>query len=246
MKVAVAKPSEAPVVADIGGVQSPGGLPAISNIQAVMGPPMTDFRIFELCIGRAKNLLRIFEKAHGKKSKPERFLADAHRAAIVLAISALDAYIRTYVITKIREILANKHGSLPPGLAERIKSFLKDEGLLEAARNDDLLDRVEKAFKKDFEKKSFQGREVIAASMQLVGINDVFHEVAVIASKNEDTLKSDLDRFTTRRHIIAHRGDYDLEQVPPREMTVTKTDAEECIRLVSLIVTTIETMGNIK
>jgi hypothetical protein len=198
------------------------------------------YTIFECCIYRARNLVRLHEAAHGRAAKPEKYLADAHRAAIVLAISALDAYVRSHVMIKIRTLLADKKAQLSESLSARIKQFLKEDGLLDAARKDDLLDRVEKAFKKDFEKKSFQGTEAITDGLKLVGIEDVFHQVALKAGRNEDTLKTDLDRFSKRRHSIAHRGDYDLDEIPPRENPITKKEAEDCIGLVLLIASTIE------
>jgi len=198
---------------------------------------MSSFEIFNCCIERAKNLLKMHEAAHGKKAKPEKYLADAHRAAIVLAISALDAFIRAFVITRVRSLLGDKTMILPPPLVEKIKAFLKDDVLLEAARKDDLLDRVEKAFRNDFEKQSFQGTRQITESLKLVGYSDIFHQVAISAEENEDTLRGRLDRFTQRRHAIAHRGDYDLSVNPPEEQSITKKDAQECIKMVILIAT---------
>lgn len=207
------------------------------------GKGMDSLGIFHCCIERARNLLKIHEAAHGKKAKPEKYLADAHRAAIVLAISALDAFVRSFVVTRVRTLLANKTATLPESLGTRIKSFLKDDSLLEAARKDDLLDRVEKAFRDDFEKRSFQGTRQITESLKLVGYDDVFHSVAISAEANEDTLRHRLDRFTDRRHAIAHRGDYDLSENPPREQPITKKDAEDCIKTVSLIAEHVHKLG---
>jgi hypothetical protein len=205
--------------------------PAKSNVT------ISSFEIFGCCIERAKNLLKIHQAAHGKKAKPERYLADAHRAAIVLAISALDAFIRSFVVTRVRSILADKTTSLPGPLADRIKSFLKEDALLEAARKDDLLDRVEKAFRNDFARQSFQGTRQITESIKLVGYDDVFHDIAVSAGENEDTMRQRLDGFTNRRHAIAHVGDYDLSQNPPREQPITKKDALDCIKTITLVAT---------
>lgn len=196
--------------------------------------------IFNMCVERANNLLRVHKEVHGEKKKPPKHLSDLHRAAIVMAISALDAYVRTYLLTTIRMMLSNRQRSLPAGLADRIKNFLKPDDMLDAARKDDLLERVEKAFRADFERKSFQGTQTIEQSMQLVGINDVFHEVAISTGANEDQLKLRLDEFTSRRHNIAHRGDCDLSQKPPQEAAINKTQAQECIRLVKSIVEGIE------
>ena len=203
---------------------------------------VTSYGIFKLCIERAKNLIKLHAAAHGKQAKPEKYMADAHRAAIVLAVSALDAFVRTFVIRQTRVLLADRTRALPGALADQIKKFLKDDQLLDAARKDDLLDRVEKAFQNDFERRSFQGVKNITEYMKMVGYEDIFHDVAIDAGVNEETLKKDLDKFTKRRHVIAHKGDYDLNQNPPKENIVTKKQAEDCIRLVTKIAKHIDGM----
>jgi len=206
------------------------GKPTVPSVQVANA-----YDVFKLCISRAKNLLKIHEAAHGNQARPETFLADAPRAAIVLCIAALDAYVRTYCLEKISLILVDKNRELPGPLANEIKRLIKDDQLLEAARKDDLLTRVEKAFRQEFERKSFQGVKNITDCLQIVGFEDVFHEVAISAAINEDNLKDELTRFTKRRHSIAHQGDYDLSQNPPVENNIRKRDAEDCIKLVSKI-----------
>jgi hypothetical protein len=200
------------------------------------------YDLFKACISRARNLLRIHEAAHGRRAKPDPYLADAHRAAIVLAVAALDAFVRAYVIGRVRHVLVSSN-SLTEALAVQVKRFLKEDGLLDAARRSDLLERVEKAFSADFEKKSFQGVRVISEYMAMVGHSNVFHDISVSANLNEDTLCGQLNKYTDRRHVIAHRGDFDLTRNPPVENRITKTDAEECIRLVSCIAEHIHGLG---
>lgn len=195
----------------------------------------TSLDIFEMCVERARNLVRLHEAAHGKAGKPEPYAADAHRAAIVLAMSALDACVRDLVVVRTRKMLASRVAELPPALKDHIKKFLKDDDLLDAARKDDLLDRVEKAFRSDFDRRSFQGTRNIEEYLRIVGYNSVFHDIAVKARMNEEQLRGDLDGFTDRRHAIAHRGDYRLNENPPAENRVTKKDAEDCIKLVCRI-----------
>jgi hypothetical protein len=207
------------------------------------GKTLNSFDIFELCIQRARNLVKLHEAAHGKAGKPEKYTSDAHRAAIVLAISALDAFVRDFVIARTRAFLAAKAVALPGALSTEIKKFVKDDALIDAARKDDLLERVEKAFRSDFERRSFQGTKNIEEQLKIVGYDDIFHEVAVRGNLNEDTLREDLNRFTDRRHAIAHRGDYDLTENPPREQVVTKKDAGDCIRLMCRIARQIHEIG---
>ena len=197
--------------------------------------PTTSFDIFEMCVQRARNLVKLHQAAHGKSGKPEPYASDAHRAAIVLAVSALDAFIRDFVISRTTELLAASSDPLPGPLKDQIKKLLKDDDLIDAARKDDLLERVEKAFRADFERRSFQGTKNIEEQLKIVGYDDVFHDVAMDARMNKEALKEDLDRFTQRRHAIAHRGDYDLNENPPIENRATKRDAEDCIKLVCRI-----------
>jgi hypothetical protein len=77
----------------------------------------------------------------------------------------------------------------------------------------------------------------------MVGHKDIFHAVAMKAQLNEDKLRDQLDEYTKRRHIIAHNGDLDLTQNPPKEKGITKTYASDCIRLVSKIAKTINEIG---
>jgi hypothetical protein len=203
----------------------------------------TAYDIFQHCIERANNLLKLHAAAHGRRAKPEKYMSDAHRAAIVLSVSALDAFIRTFVIERVRYTLADQSISLPGSLRDKITKFLKPEELIEAARRNDLLERVEKAFRSDFERRSFQGTRVIAEYMEIVGFSDIFHDVAKNAGCNEDTLRQNLDKFTNRRHEIAHRGDYDLSNNPPSENIISKKEAAECIKVTELVALQIHKMG---
>ncbi len=204
----------------------------------------TSYSIFEQCVQRARNLVKLHKAAHGRAGKPERYTTDAHRAAIVLAVSALDAFVSEFVLSRTRSLLASRGQELPPSLRDHIKRFLKDDDLLDAARSDDLLERVNKAFRSDFDRRSFQGSKVIEEYLQMVGYKDIFKDIASKARLNEDTLRKDLDRFTQRRHAIAHRGDYDLSENPPKENVITKKDAQDCIRFVCLIAKQMDELGN--
>ncbi len=204
---------------------------------------LTSYDIFLLCIGRAKNLIKIHEIVHGKKSKPPKEFSDMHRASVLLAISALDAFIRTFVISEVRNILVDTKLNLHESLLTKIKKYMNHDVVIDAARKDDLIDRVEKILQLDFEKQSFQGTKNITEGMQILGHDDIFREVAIRARMNEETLRKDLDEFTNRRHAIAHRGDYDLNQKPPTENIITKKYAHDCIKLVVTIASHINSIG---
>lgn len=171
------------------------------------------------------------------------FNDDAYRAAIVLAISALDAFVRTFVLAKIVLKVADPNQGIPPLLKTKLVECLNHDIVLEAARKGDLKSKVESAFRAHFEDQSFQGVKKIAESMKLIGHDEVFDLIARSAGVNEENLKRDIGRHTKRRHIIAHCGDHDLTQNPPVENTISNTDAKACIELVELIATEINKLS---
>lgn len=202
------------------------GVPA--TVSAVM--PITAFDIFESSLKRAENLYQL-----QKKSKVQDQFNDVGRAAIVLAIAALDAYVRTFVIERILAKLVDLKQTLPKTFKERTKELLNHDEMFDAARNGDLNSRIEKAFRESFEEKTFQGVKHITDAMKLIGHDEVFHIIADSASVNEDHLKGNLGRFTKRRHLIAHCGDYDLSQTPPKENKIDVEDVRKCIEAVKLV-----------
>jgi hypothetical protein len=193
--------------------------------------PTTPITVFQRSIERAENLLAIHKIAHDGTSALNIWLADVYRASIVLAVSALDAYIRTLVVNKVLTILRDVNKTVPLKLREQLKQLISQDDFLDAARVGDISTRVEKALKDKFEDSSFQGVNKITEAMKLVGREDIFKEVARSASMNEQELKENLGRYTKRRHIIAHCGDYDMTQSPPNENIIKKKDAADCIKL---------------
>jgi RiboL-PSP-HEPN len=216
------------------------GPDSVTSTTGTSTPPptvqsITPYSIFQSSVKRAKNLIAIHRLAHGQQSRPPAFLSDTHRASIVLAVSALDAYIRTLVIDRIVSTVANPKKVVPEKLREHIKTYLSHDIIFEAARQGDLSSKVEKAMRERFDDQSFQGVRKITEAMRLIGYEDVFAIIAQSASENETNLKEKLSKYTKRRHIIAHCGDYDLNQTPPEENKLLKEEVLECIHVVELV-----------
>ena len=193
------------------------------------------FKIFNSSIKRAQNLLSINVDSKNKKlAISEDKLLDSYRAVIVLSISALDAYIKTFLIVEIKRSLNDK--SLSPDLKKYIKEELfTKETLHQYVLEANFYEKVIEKFDEDFEKKSFQGQKSIDKYMKLAGVNQVFKLIANSADKSVDILLSSIENFTQRRHLIVHCGDHDLTQTTLTENKITEKDASDCIKLVSLI-----------
>ena len=186
------------------------------------------YDIFSRAIKRANNLVKVSEN-----SKLSSLCEDSLRAAVVLSISALDAYIRTLVSNKITSILTDSSGEVSSEIRNYVKSIVNNDLMLDAARKYTFKDIVEKAIREDFELKSFQGENRIDFYMKLIGYPDVFETISRSANISCSGLKSDIHKFTKRRHIIAHCGDFDLSNTMLTENAIDKVFTIKCIKVVS-------------
>jgi hypothetical protein len=204
------------------------------------------FKIFNSSIKRAENLLTINIDSEKKiLSIIEDKLLDSYRAVIVLSISALDAYIKTFLIVEIRQRLETKN------LSSDLKKYIKEElftkdTLHQHALESNFFEKVIERFDEDFEKRSFQGQKSIDKYMALAGFNNIFKLVSKSADKSADNLLSDIERFTQRRHLIVHCGDHDLNQTSVTEAKITEKEASDCIKLVTLIASEIHKLSQAK
>lgn len=204
------------------------------------------FKIFNSGIQRAENLLRINVDPKGKKIPIlENKLNDSYRAVIVLSISALDAYIKTFLIVEIKKSLNEKK------LSQELKRYIKDELFTKDTLHQHVLEtnfyeKVIEKFDEDFEKKSFQGQKSIDKYMKLAGVNQVFKLISNSADKSVDKLQSAIENFTQRRHLIVHCGDHDLTQTSLTEIQICEKDASDCIELVTLIANEIHKISQSK
>lgn len=204
------------------------------------------FKIFNSSIKRAENLVNI--NVGTKKTKlaiQNDKILDCYRAVIVLSISALDAYIKTFLIVEIKQRLEER--KLPPDLKKYIKEELfNKETLHQYVLDDNFYEKVIERFDEDFEKKSFQGQKSIDKYMKLAGFEQVFRMVSSSADRSSDNLQKNIEKYTQRRHLIVHCGDHDLNQTELTETKITKTEALECIKLVKLMATEIHKLSQKK
>jgi len=215
---------------------------SVSSAEKEESKSISSYDVFEKCVIRAENLISVHDSTEKVEEISDQHYCDCYRAAVVLTISALDAFVRKIVISEIRNVISDTKKPINPELADYVKKLLNQDKLLDAARNYNLLEKVEQAVKDDFETKSFQGEWKITFYLKMVGYKDIFSDVSVKADINESNLKRKLNVFTNRRHVIAHSGDYNLNQTPHKENEITKKYAKECIDTVKLFATTIHTL----
>jgi hypothetical protein len=204
------------------------------------------FKIFKSGIKRAENLLKINIGLNSSALLISNDkLLDSYRAVIVLSISALDAYVKTFLIVEIKRSLHEKK------LSSDLKKYIKEElfnkdTLHQHVLEDNFYEKVIEKFDEDFEKRSFQGQKSIDKYMKLAGLNQVFKLISNSADKSVDKLHAAIENFTQRRHLIVHCGDHDLTQTILTENTISEKDASDCISLVTLIANEIHKISTMK
>lgn len=198
------------------------------NIKKEGSQDSVSFDIFKQCIKRAENIIFVASNNKNKKCIKDEHLKDCFRAAIVLSISALDAFIRKIVVFEILNQVM-KNIPLNNELSKYIKDLLNQDKLLEAARLSNLKEILEKEIKLDIEQKAFQGTFKINKYMNLIGYKDIFKNVSEKKDINETTLKNNIEKYTNRRHDITHSGDLMLYQNPVKENDITYEYTKKCI-----------------
>lgn len=201
------------------------------------------FKIFNSSIKRAENLVDINQSGNKKEfTISNDKILDCYRAVIVLSISALDAYVKTFLIVEIKIRLEER--DLSPDLKKYIKEELFDKDTLhQHVLDNNFFEKVIEKFDEDFEKKSFQGQKSIDRYMKLAGFEQVFKMISRSADKSSDNLQRDIEKFTQRRHLIVHCGDHDLNQTELTESKISKKEASDCINLVKLIASEIHKLS---
>jgi hypothetical protein len=193
------------------------------------------YLIFESGIKRAENLLEInIDSSGALLNISEDKLLDSYRAVMVLSISALDSYIKTFLIVEIKKSLSERN------LSSDLKNYIKEElfnkdELHQVVLENNFYDKVIQKFDADFEKRSFQGQKSIDKFMKLAGMNQIFKQISISADKSIDNILSSIENFTQRRHLIVHCGDHDLTQTELTEIVIDQKAASDCIELVKLI-----------
>lgn len=129
-------------------------------------------------------------------------LHDLHRAALVMSVSAMDAYFHAKVL---KYVLQHSKSANPSKALLKTKITVADfvAGNTRKRRNTALraaLDRI-------MSFSSFQSPKNIASAVKKIGVQDFWQGVAGKLGITADQVKSDLADIVKRRNQIVHEGD---------------------------------------
>ena len=161
--------------------------------------------LFGICIRRVRDLIALH---HSLKAQASSVLdiSDMLRAALVLAVSALDYYIHEVVRIGMLEI----HRGLrpePPGFSGFQISRGNARAGINAGQNID--SSLEDVIRERHSYKSFQKPDKIAKAVLLICEKNLWEEVSTNMSRPAQDIKQQLNLIVDRRNKIAHEADID-------------------------------------
>jgi len=182
------------------------------------------YKTFHTNIERSRAFLRIFDKEPDggrKQGQPTRDEKELLRGSLVFAVGALDAYLHDLIL-EIVPTYAPRSEKLTTALRGIAKSDPSLSLRLALAPSDrDRQQQFRDALSEWLEDKSFQGPEKVSNALSYVGCTLTWPD---FDKKTMKSTASELDRITTERHAIVHRGELPYVRRPSAGETINLVD----------------------
>jgi len=161
--------------------------------------------LFRISIARVRDLIAVHNSLKAQASSVLD-LSDMLRAALVLAVSALDYYIHEVVRIGMLEIHRGQRPE-PPAFSRFQISLGNARAGINAGQNIDSW--LEDEIRQRHSYKSFQQPEAIADAIRLISDKKLWEEVSTNMGSPARSIKQQLNRIVDRRNKIAHEADID-------------------------------------
>ncbi|MFZ5938295.1 HEPN domain-containing protein, partial [Pseudomonas sp. HS6-2] len=134
---------------------------------------------------------------------------DTCRAALIIAVSALDSYMHWLIYDKLSDIRKGK--DIPGSLRKVAVSFVDIAELADAVLADREKIRPWVKVKNTLQKKllteTFQSFEQVGTAMSMAGITEGWKKVSAEIGETSPEIKKRLNHIVHRRNQIVHEGD---------------------------------------
>ena len=161
--------------------------------------------LFRISIARVRDLIDVHNSLKAQASSVLD-LSDMLRAALVLAVSALDYYIHEVVRIGMLEIHRGQRPE-PPAFSRFQISLGNARAGMNAGQNIDSW--LEDEIRQRHSYKSFQQPEAIADAIRLISDKKLWEEVSTNMGSPARSIKQQLSLIVDRRNKIAHEADID-------------------------------------
>ncbi len=195
----------------------------------------TPIDIFSLHIIEVKKLNDIFQHS-SRVLTPGIDINGLLRAELVFAVSALDQYIHSVVLSQAIDILKNNKTSSPSfsklvlGL-DSVNTLLNNDGSI------DVFAIIEQELQQNLSWKSFQHPDKISEALKIICEKKIWDEVSALMGEQTSAIREQLRLIVKRRDSIAHEADFDIvnQSQYPIDHATTKTSVNFIISIVYMI-----------
>lgn len=163
--------------------------------------------------------------------KPRHEYADILRAAVVFAVSAMDAYLHDKILEKVTPlVIARKGKQLPGKLVEIIKDEATHERLLEIIFEERPPAHLATLVRKHISDLTFQNAGKIEGALKVLGLDDVWYQVGTRLGVGKEKARGFVQAYVDRRHAIVHEGDLGkAKKIRHRLAKITRPYAKKCV-----------------
>ena len=161
--------------------------------------------LFRISIARVRDLIAVHNSLKAQASSVLD-ISDMLRAALVLAVSALDYYIHEIVRIGMLEIHRGERPE-PPAFSGFQISLGNARAGINAEQNIDSW--LEDEIRQRHSYKSFQQQKAIADAVRLICEKKLWEEVSINMGSPAKDIKQQLSLIVDRRNKIAHEADID-------------------------------------
>jgi len=159
---------------------------------------------FEANLARARTLSGFAESLRAITTKAVD-VADVHRAALVLGVSALDHFVHEFVRLGMLEVNRGERPATETHLSFKVPITSVKAGFSDPSQDDWLNEAVREAHSWQ----SFQHPDKIADAIRLVSDIKLWNQVAKEIGLDSKAVKTRLITIVDRRNKIAHEADMD-------------------------------------
>jgi len=192
---------------------------------------------FELTYQRALDLIAIHRKLHSR-GKPPRKSADILRAAVVFAVSGMDAYFTDKIRENAVPLIKMLHGQdLPESLVNVISDQLNTGQMLRVMLQKRPLAHIGSAVRRALAQRTYQDPGKIEKGLKIIKVSNFWCEVARELGTTQKRLKSDVAAVVLRRHKIVHQGDLGRAKKTRHRLTqLGRSEAEKMVKTIGKFV----------
>jgi hypothetical protein len=186
---------------------------------------MTHIAIFKLNVERSRALIGTHSQLHNKQGKPKTVVSDIMRAAVVMVVSAIDAYLHGLLSEHVER--AAQLTPPPAALLELVKEWRLDAKetlpyLLNKKGPTEFRQRVVD----HFSDRTLQDPSKVEQVGRVLGVEALWDEIATRLSRPAADVRRDFAAAVKRRHQIAHEADLDPSgKTQTKKRRLTKVEA---------------------